>query len=129
MQQRERDVFVTNAFGMGYGGMAPFQVAFPRPMIPRPEGLSYWSLTASRSGRRIWSMSLSGQALVTTFATASSPKIPRNKVLVRFRATRSRRTSDSQWKNRRQRAVQRSEILRGNPSVCLSTSFHKLHPR
>jgi len=30
---------------------------------PRP------SLTASRSGRRIWSMSLSEQALVTNFAT------------------------------------------------------------
>ena len=36
---------------------------WPNPS-PRPEGLGYWSLTASRSGRRIWSMSLSEQGLV-----------------------------------------------------------------
>ena len=32
--------------------MAPFQGAFPRVLIPRPEGLGYSSLTASRSGDR-----------------------------------------------------------------------------
>ena len=63
-------------FLLGYVRVAPFQGAFPRVSIPRPEGsLKAWAIVSDRFA--VWtagfgSMSLDKQALVTTFTTASS---------------------------------------------------------
>ena len=63
-------------FLLGYVRVAPFQGAFPRVSIPRPEGcLKAWAIVSDRSA--VWTagfglVSLGEQALITPFATASS---------------------------------------------------------
>ena len=82
--------------------------------------MGHWSLTASRSGRRIWSMSLSEQALVTTFAghRALQPVAGRD-LAARFRNGRieTTRSSDCRFRQWDLFALPQSRLERVPESI------------